>query len=62
MRDLAEVRRAVGPVEISRENQIKQVIVRADAAGISVGEATRRAQEAGDALSPPSGVTAAMGG
>lgn len=62
VRDLAEVRRAVGPVEISRENQIKQVIVRADAAGVSVGEATRRAREAVVALSPPSGVTVAMGG
>ncbi len=62
LRDLAEVRRAVGPVEITRENQIKQVIVRADAAGVSVGEATRRAQEAVAALTPPPGVSFAMGG
>ncbi|MFO7534241.1 MAG: efflux RND transporter permease subunit [Kiritimatiellia bacterium] len=59
--DLAEVRRAVGPVEIARENQIKQVIVRADAAGISVGEATRRAREAVAAMPLPSGVSFAMG-
>jgi hydrophobic/amphiphilic exporter-1 (mainly G- bacteria), HAE1 family len=62
VRDLAEVRRAVGPVEIARENQIKQVIVRADAAGVSVGEATRRAQEAITALAPQPGVSFAMGG
>lgn len=62
VRDLAEVRRAVGPVEITRENQIKQVIVRADAAGVSVGEATRRAQEAAATLIPPPGVSFEMGG
>ncbi len=62
VRDLAEVRRAVGPVEITRENQIKQVIVRADAAGVSVGEAIRRAQEAVAELTPPPGVSFAMGG
>ena len=38
LRDIAEVRRAVGPVEIVRENQAKQVIVRADSVGIRVGE------------------------
>ncbi len=62
VRDLAEVRRAVGPVEITRENQIKQVIVRADAAGVSVGEATRRAQESVAALPLPPGVSFEMGG
>lgn len=62
VRDVAEVRRAVGPVEISRENQIKQVIVRADAAGISAGEATRRAMEAVGKLSPPPGVQTVPGG
>ncbi len=62
VKDLAEVRRAVGPVEITRENQIKQVIVRADASGVSVGEATRRAREAVAGLSPPPGVSFAMGG
>ncbi len=61
VRDVAEVRRAVGPVEIARENQVKQVIVRADAAGVSVGEATRRAHEAVMALNPPRGVAVAMG-
>jgi hypothetical protein len=36
----------VGPVEIVRENQAKQVVVRADSNGISVGEAVKRAGEA----------------
>jgi hydrophobe/amphiphile efflux-1 (HAE1) family protein len=62
VRDIADVRRAVGPVEISRENQIKQVIVRADAAGISVGEAIARAEAAVASLQRPAGVAFAMGG
>ena len=62
LRDVAEVRRAVGPVEIVRENQAKQVVVRADSAGISVGEATRRAQGAVAALEAPPGVYFEMGG
>lgn len=39
--DVAQVVPALGPVEITRENQVKQVIVRADTAGISVGEARK---------------------
>ncbi len=63
VRDVAEVRRAVGPVEITRENQIKQVIVRADGAtGVSAGDAIARAQTAVAALPRPDGVGFAMGG
>ncbi len=62
VRDIAEVRRAVGPVEIARENQIKQVIVRADSSGVSVGEAVRRAESAVASLQRPPGVSFAMGG
>ncbi len=63
VRDVADVRRAVGPVEITRENQIKQVIVRADGApGVSVGEAIARARAAVAALPRPVGVSFAMGG
>lgn len=62
LRDIADVRRAVGPVEIVREDQAKEVIVRADSAGISVGEAVARAQQAVDALPRPSGVFFEMGG
>ncbi len=59
--DIAEVRRAVGPVEISREDQVMRVIVRADAAGVSVGEALARAEQAARDLTPPSGVEISMG-
>lgn len=63
VRDVAEVRRAVGPVEITRENQIKQVIVRADGApGTSVGEAQSIAERAVASLTRPAGVSFAMGG
>jgi multidrug efflux pump subunit AcrB len=39
LRDLATVTEGTGPVEIVREDQIKQVVVRADAWGASVGKA-----------------------
>ena len=61
LRDIAEIRRGVGPVEISREDQIMRVIVRADAAGVSVGEALERAEKAALDLKPPSGVEVSMG-
>ncbi len=61
LRDIAEVRRAVGPVEISREDQVIRVIVRADAAGVSVGEALTRAEQAARDLDPPAGVEISMG-
>ncbi|MFA7173268.1 MAG: efflux RND transporter permease subunit [Kiritimatiellia bacterium] len=59
--DIAEVRRGVGPVEISREDQVMRVIVRADAAGVSVGEALTRAEQAAHELKPPAGVEISMG-
>lgn len=62
LRDVAEVRRAVGPVEIVRDDQAKQVVVRADAAGISAGEAVKRAEAAVRALAAPRGVFFEMGG
>jgi len=61
LRDIAEVRRAVGPVEISREDQVMRVIVRADAAGVSVGEALALAEQAAIDLVPPQGVEISMG-
>ena len=42
LRDVAQVTDAVGPVEIVRDNQVKEVIVRGDAAGVSVGDALQR--------------------
>jgi hydrophobe/amphiphile efflux-1 (HAE1) family protein len=62
LRDIAEVKRAVGPVEIVREDQAKQVIVRADSAGISVGQAVERAKTALGSLDKPKGVYLEMGG
>ncbi len=62
LRDVAEVRRAVGPIEIARKDQIKQVIVRADSAGVSVGEAVARAERAAAELERPAGVSFVMGG
>ncbi|MFO7638421.1 MAG: efflux RND transporter permease subunit [bacterium] len=62
LRDIAEVHRAVGPVEISREDQVKQVIVRADAEAISVGEAVNRAEGAVRRLVRPAGIEYSMGG
>lgn len=62
LRDIAEVRRAVGLVEIVREDQVKQVTVRADAEGISVGEAINRVDKTIAALKLPSGVEYEMGG
>jgi hydrophobe/amphiphile efflux-1 (HAE1) family protein len=62
LRDIAEVKRAVGPVEIVREDQVKQVIVRADSAGISVGQAVEKARNALASLDKPKGVYLAMGG
>jgi len=61
LRDIAEVRRAVGPVEISREDQVMRVIVRADAAGVSIGEALGLAEQAAIDLEPPQGVEISMG-
>jgi len=61
LHDIATVTRAVGPVEISREDQIMRVIVRADAAGVSVGEALARAEQAANNLQPPPGVDVSMG-
>ncbi len=62
LRDIAEVKRAVGPVEIVREDQAKEVIIRADSSGISVGEAVRHAEAAVSNLERPSGVYFEMGG
>ncbi|MFW6254829.1 MAG: hypothetical protein ACOC41_07870 [Chitinivibrionales bacterium] len=62
LRNVAEVCRASGPVEIVRENQIKQVIVGADANGISIGEAVTRVRDAVAAQQKPADVDFEMGG
>ncbi|OGL43878.1 MAG: hypothetical protein A2161_17725 [Candidatus Schekmanbacteria bacterium RBG_13_48_7] len=62
LRDIAVVKRAVGPVEIVRENQAKQIIVRADSALISIGQASEKAKNAISSLPKPNGIYLEMGG
>jgi len=56
------VRPATGPVEIVREDQVKMVIVRGDATGVSVGEALAELQAAMTGESVPSGYELSYGG
>ncbi|MCU0918626.1 MAG: efflux RND transporter permease subunit, partial [Planctomycetes bacterium] len=60
--DVAEVGSAVGPVEIVREDQVKEVIVRGDAAGVSVGTALAELQEAMAKKDRPIGYELSYGG
>jgi len=54
LRDLARVTEGTGPVEIVRDNQVKQVVVRADAWGASVGKTLGElAEELGKMEFPP---------
>jgi HAE1 family hydrophobic/amphiphilic exporter-1 len=62
LRDVAQVRRSVGPVEIVREDQAKEVIVRMDPSGISVGEVVERVQTVLEESDSPAGVSWEMGG
>lgn len=63
LRGVAEVKRAVGPVEIAREDQMKEVIVRGDAAsGVSVGEALTSLRAALEKVQTPVGYTRSYGG
>ena len=62
LRDIAQVRRSVGPVEIVREDQAKEVIVRMDPSGISVGEVVDRIHLILEETDRPEGVNWEMGG
>jgi len=62
LRDVAEVRRAVGPVEIARADQIKMVIVRGDATGVSVGQALASLQKELAKAPLPVGYSVSFGG
>jgi hydrophobic/amphiphilic exporter-1 (mainly G- bacteria), HAE1 family len=62
IRDIAKVDQAVGPVEIGREDQVKQVIVRGDALGVSVGQALSELQSRIDKLERPVGYEFRFGG
>ena len=63
LRDVAEVRPAVGPLEIAREDQVKEVIVRGDAAsGVSVGQALSALKSTMDKVEAPVGYVFSYGG
>jgi len=62
VRDLAKVYQAVGPVEIVREDQVKAVIVRGDAAGVTVGEALAELKSAIEKMERPVGYEFSFGG
>jgi multidrug efflux pump subunit AcrB len=62
LRDLATVTEGTGPVEIIREDQIKQVVVRADAWGASVGKALAELKAELDKLELPPGYEIDYGG
>jgi len=63
LRDVASVNAASGPVEIVRENQVKQVIVRLDPqSGVDLGAAEKAVREVIAALDWPQGYTWQLGG
>ncbi|MGQ9689387.1 MAG: efflux RND transporter permease subunit, partial [Desulfobaccales bacterium] len=62
LKDVARVTPAVGPVEIAREDQVKEVIVRGDAKGVSVGEALADLKNALGKLTMPVGYEISYGG
>jgi multidrug efflux pump subunit AcrB len=62
VRDVAEVRPAVGPVEIIRQNQVKQVTVEADMTDGDLGGAVARLEELLADLDRPAGYEFTFGG
>jgi hydrophobe/amphiphile efflux-1 (HAE1) family protein len=62
LRDVAEVTRAAGPVEVIRKNQVKQVIVRADTAGVDLAAAQAATRAALAEVTWPTGYAWRLGG
>lgn len=62
VKEIADVRRSVGPIEIVRESQANMIVVRADTKGVSVGQAAELAENAVSAIEKPPGVFYEMGG
>jgi hydrophobe/amphiphile efflux-1 (HAE1) family protein len=60
--EVAEVHRASGPVEITRRDQIKQVIVRTDTAGTDLATAQAAVRDVLDTIEWPAGYTWKIGG
>jgi HAE1 family hydrophobic/amphiphilic exporter-1 len=62
LRDVAQVVQATGPVEILREDQVKEVIIRGDAADVSVGQALDELKKAMEKFNRPAGYEVFYGG
>jgi hydrophobe/amphiphile efflux-1 (HAE1) family protein len=62
IRDVAKVMEAVGPVEIIREDQIQQVVILGEAAGVSVGTALQSLETALAKVELPTGYEFRFGG
>lgn len=62
LRDVATVKSATGPVEIVRQNQVKQVIVRADPLNVDLSTAQVATREELGAVSWPPGYNYTIGG
>ncbi len=62
VRDVATIREAVGPLEIIRQNQVKQVTVEANAAGVDLASAVTTVRRAIDDLEIPVGYEFGFGG
>lgn len=62
LREVATVRAATGPVEIVRQNQVKQVIVRCDPQGVDLSTAQTATHESLAAVTWPSGYNYTLGG
>ncbi|MFP4216739.1 MAG: efflux RND transporter permease subunit, partial [Phycisphaerae bacterium] len=62
VRDVASVREAVGPVEIVRQNQVKQVTVEASTAGVDLAAAMAALRPALNDLDRPAGYEFDFGG
>jgi hydrophobic/amphiphilic exporter-1 (mainly G- bacteria), HAE1 family len=62
LRDVATVTRAAGPVEVIRKNQVKQVIVRADPAGVDLATAQTATRSALAEVAWPTGYAWTLSG
>lgn len=62
LREVAAVKAATGPVEIVRQNQVKQVIVRCDALGVDLSTAQAATRAALGEVAWPSGYNYTIGG
>jgi hydrophobic/amphiphilic exporter-1 (mainly G- bacteria), HAE1 family len=60
--DIARIEKGAGPVEIARENQVKQVMIQADVDGTNVGAALTSLKGTLKGLEMPSGYSVHYGG